>query len=123
MELILSKENLNKRNMKVISWNTRGILNKSKQLALKGVLKLTYPDVLIQETKQETIDNSLIKALWSSKDIGWDYIESNGRSGGMLTMWDESKISVSKVIKGRYVLSFKCKLFARSLVNIMKKAC
>ena len=65
MELILSKENLNKRNMKVISWHTRGILNKSNQLALKEVMNLTYLDVLIQETKQE------LKALRNSKDIGW----------------------------------------------------
>ena len=75
---------------------------------MKGVLKFTNPDVLILETKQETIDNSLIKVLWSLKEIDWDYIESIGRSGGILTMWDESKIFVSEVIKGRYSLSFKC---------------
>ena len=58
--------------MKIISWNTRGRLNKSKQLALKSVLKLTnLAVVLIQVTKQEAIDKSLIKALWSSDVIGW----------------------------------------------------
>lgn len=92
--------------MKIISWNRRGLLNKSKQLALKRLLKSTNPVVVsIQEMKQEVIDSSLIKALWSSKDIVWDFVEAVGRSEGILTMWNESKISVSQVIKGRYTLS------------------
>ena len=87
-------------------------------------MKLTYPDViLIQETKQETIDNSLIKALWSSKDIDWDYTESTGRSGGMLTMWNESKISCLKSLKEDTSSRLNTILFAKSLVNIMKKTC
>ncbi|KAA0041288.1 retrotransposon protein [Cucumis melo var. makuwa] len=56
-----------------------------KELQSRGCLTMSSKHVLIRETKQETIDNSLIKVLWSSKDIGWSYIESNGRSGGMLT--------------------------------------
>ncbi|KAA0045287.1 uncharacterized protein E6C27_scaffold316G00450 [Cucumis melo var. makuwa] len=59
---------------------------------------------------------SLIKALWSLNDIGQDFIESIGRSGGILTMWDESEISVPEVIKGRFALSVKC-------TTICKKPC
>lgn len=62
----------------------------SKQIKTIGSEKiiedLNRTVVLIQETKQEAIDFNLIKALWSSKDIGWEFIEAVGRSEDILTM-------------------------------------
>ena len=67
--------------MKIISWNTRGTMGQSKQLAIKNLLKKVNPEiVLIQETKREEIDSFIIKALWSSEGIGWVYDEAR-RSG------------------------------------------
>ena len=40
--------------------------------------------VMIQESK-DTLNSAFIKSLWSSKDIGWDYVASVGSSGGILT--------------------------------------
>jgi len=57
--------------------------------------------VMIQESKKDTLNSAFIKSLWSSKDIGWDYVAFVGSSGGILTMWDSSKISVTEVIKRR----------------------
>ncbi|TYK31266.1 hypothetical protein E5676_scaffold455G005560 [Cucumis melo var. makuwa] len=54
------------------------------------------------------LEFSFIKSLWSSKDIGWDFVASVGSYGGILTMWDSSKISVTEVIKRRFSLSIKC---------------
>uniref|UniRef100_A0A9I9CVC4 Uncharacterized protein n=1 Tax=Cucumis melo TaxID=3656 RepID=A0A9I9CVC4_CUCME len=48
---------------------------------------------MIQESKKETLNSGFIKSLWSSKDIGWDFVASVGSSDGILTMWDSSKIS------------------------------
>lgn len=63
--------------MKILAWNTRGIGDQSKQLALKRLITKTNPDlVLIQETKKDSIEIEVIKALWSSKDIGWIFIEA-----------------------------------------------
>ena len=95
--------------MKILAWNTRGLGDKSKRMVIKRSLKRLNPDlVLIQETKKDSIDINIIKELWSSKDIGWSFVEAIGRSGGMLTMWDESKVSVIEVLKGGYSLSVKC---------------
>ena len=42
--------------MKIISWNTRGFMGHSKQLAIKNLLKKANPDrALIPETKREEI--------------------------------------------------------------------
>ena len=40
--------------MEIISWNTRGFMGHSKQLAIKNLLKKANPErVLIQKTKRE----------------------------------------------------------------------
>ena len=81
--------------MKILSWNTRGFGDHTKQITLKKMLQTLNPNlVLIQETKRDSFDPNFIKLLWSSKDVGWIFIEAYGKSGGILTMWDESKLSV-----------------------------
>lgn len=69
--------------------------------------------VLIQETKRDSFDIDFIKSLWSSKDMGWVFVEAYGKSGEMFTMWDESKISITEVCEGGYSLSIKCTTISR----------
>lgn len=92
--------------MKIISWNIRGLGECSKRISLKKFLQHHCPDmVLFQETKIWTFDRKLIKSMWISKDINWANVESNGWSGGLLVLWDESKMNVLEVLKGGYSLS------------------
>lgn len=105
-----------KEEMKIVSWNIRGIGDQSKHLAIKRLIMKTNPElVLIQETKKDSIEIDIIKAMWSSKEIGWIYSEAYGKSGRLLTMWDESKISVIETLKGGYSLSVKCKTLNRKV--------
>ena len=79
--------------MKIVSWNTRGLSDFSKRAALKKFIINCNPDVvMIQESKKESLNSVFIKSLWSSKDIGWEFVASVKSSGGILTMWDCSKI-------------------------------
>ena len=65
--------------MKIISWNTRSLKDTSKNAALKKFIKNCNPDiVLIQESKMKAISVVFIKSLWSSKDVGWEFVESVG---------------------------------------------
>ena len=67
----------------------------------------------------ESLEVNSIKTIWSSMDIGWESVESFGASGGILTLWDKSKITVvetMETIRGRYSLSIKC-------VTLCKKCC
>ena len=102
--------------MKIISWNTRVIMGQLKRLAIEKLLKKVNLDiVMIHETKREEIDCCIIKALWSSKGIGWDLVEANGRSGGLLIMWNKSKLSVMEVLKRGYSISIKCSTINRKI--------
>lgn len=76
--------------MKILSWNVRGLNNYKKRLKIKKFIQKHCPDiVLLQETKLQQTDESIIKSLWSSKDIGWTQIDAVGSSGGVITLWDE----------------------------------
>lgn len=82
---MLSSEKL--ASMKIISWNTKGLGDAAKRIALKWFLKKHNLEmILIQETTREDFDSAFIKSLWSSKEIGWEFVESYGKSGGILTM-------------------------------------
>ena len=97
--------------MKIVSWNTRGLSDVSKRLALKRFVKKHNPNlVLIQESKRDEFDAAFIKSLWRSKEIGWQFVESYGKSGGILIKWDESKISIMETLNGGYSLSVKLNL-------------
>jgi exonuclease III len=74
--------------MKFLSWNCRGFDSNSKVEALKDLVKLENPSViLLQEMKME--DSSALeqakKSLRSGEGIT---ISSTGTSGGILTLWD-----------------------------------
>lgn len=74
-------------------------------MAIRRLLKKFNPEVvLIQETKQEDFNLEIFKSLWSLKEVGWFNVEAYGGSGGILTMWDKSKVSVIEVLKGGYSL-------------------
>ena len=71
--------------MKIVSWNTRGLNDSSKRAALKKFIKNCNPNVvIIQESKKDTVNSVFIKSLWSSKDIGRDFVASVGSSGEFL---------------------------------------
>jgi exonuclease III len=53
--------------MKVVSWNCRGMGSKVKEEAMRNLLRIETPDILlIQETKMEDKDFLLIsKKFWN----------------------------------------------------------
>ncbi|MCH87331.1 endonuclease/exonuclease/phosphatase family protein [Trifolium medium] len=48
----------------------------------------------IQETKLEVISESLCHSLWGSNDCQWVFLPSEGRSGGILSIWSKSHNSL-----------------------------
>lgn len=76
--------------MKYVSWNCRGLGSKLKEDALKDIVRMYSPEILlIQETKmEETPLLNASKSFWR-KGIGCA-VSARGASGGITIFWDSS---------------------------------
>lgn len=61
----------------------------------------------IQETKKEVINEFLVRSLWGQNICGWVYRESEGRSGGIISLWNPEVFSASSSwhMKGSVVVN------------------
>jgi exonuclease III len=84
--------------MKVISWNCRGLGSKTKEEAMRALIKTENPDImLVQETKlEENLFLQSRKRFW--KKGGINAISARGASGGLGTLWNDSKY---KMVAGK----------------------
>ena len=73
--------------MNIVSWNCRGLGNSLKAEAVKDLLRIASPDILLlQETKIEEANLlSLSKKNWK-KDAGM-VVSARGSSGELATLW------------------------------------
>ena len=82
--------------MKLVSWNCRGLGNPSKIEAVKDLLKIDSPEILmLQETKIEG------EALLEISRTKWNkrtgkVVSARGTSGGLATLWNEDSFHLNK---------------------------
>ena len=88
--------------MHIVSWNCRGVGNPSKAEAVKYLIKMASPNVLLlQETKvTKEILLSLSKMNWK-KNAGIA-VSPRGSSGGLATLWAEDSFSLENSFKTRH---------------------
>jgi exonuclease III len=80
--------------MQYVSWNCRGLGSKMKEEALRDLVRLENPEVLlIQETKLEEKDLLRISQSFWKKGPG-KAVSARGASGGLATFWDSSKLEL-----------------------------
>ena len=81
--------------MKYVSWNCRGLGSNLKEEALKDIVRLYKPEVLlIQETKLEDVFLlQASKVFWKKGQV--KAVSSRGASGGIATFWDTSKFELT----------------------------
>ncbi|XP_058724480.1 uncharacterized protein LOC131595951 [Vicia villosa] len=60
--------------------------------------------IFIQETKLKKMEESLIRSLWGWEDCEWSALDSEGQSGGVVTIWRKG------VIKPEFSFKAKCVL-------------
>ena len=76
-------------NLKIISWNVRGLNEKEKRLKVCNFLRSWRADIVcLQDTKLEWVTRGIVRSIWSCPYIDWLYLGSEGASGGILLMWD-----------------------------------
>jgi exonuclease III len=82
--------------MKIISWNCRGLGSQSKKYAMKDLIRITNPDLLlVQKTKLEEHEFLQTSArLW--KKGARVVVTAKGGSGGIGSLWNSSTFKLLK---------------------------
>ncbi len=100
-------------NLKIVSWNVRGLNDSDKRLRVRNLIRLWKADLIcLQETKMGYFDRKLIKSLWGSPHVDWISLGSNGASGGILLMWDKKVLEKIDEVHGYFSLSCKFRTVA-----------
>jgi exonuclease III len=82
------------RDWKILCWNIRGLNSSAKWLSLRDKIKESSCDVIcLQETKHDFFDQTYIKNFCPSTFDCFDYVPSEGHSGGIITIWKSSRFS------------------------------
>ena len=74
-------------NLKIISWNVRGLNEWDKRLRVRNLIRNWRLDIVcLQETKMELITRVVILSLWGGQHVDWSYLGYCGASREVLLM-------------------------------------
>ncbi|CAM8953426.1 unnamed protein product [Rhodiola kirilowii] len=92
--------------MQLINWNVRGANGRKKQQEIRNLRsKFQLELIFIQETKIRKLEKTIVQALWGGEKMDWFGSESEGSSGGLVTIWDPDFMHpISKVRGKNFVL-------------------
>jgi len=92
--------------MNLMTLNIRGLGEKHKQdWVSKLRLEQNLSFMAIQETHlEDDINLDFVIKCWGTRNCDFDFVNSTGRSGGIISVWDTAVFSVSKSIKSRSFL-------------------
>lgn len=91
--------------MNCLSLNVRGT---GEDVKVTWVRKLKIQHKInflgLQETQHYDFSRINVKKCWESTDLDFDGVDSNGRSGGLISIWDTKLFQKTKVIKNKSFL-------------------
>ncbi|XP_023748817.1 uncharacterized protein LOC111897081 [Lactuca sativa] len=93
--------------MNVLSLNVRGIGEAHKQSWVKNLCFAHRISLACLQESQLGLVSSLhlnIRNCWASNNLGYEIIEASGRSGGIITIWDDGVFMFTDSIKARHFL-------------------
>ena len=91
--------------MKIISLNVRGLGGFEKRREVSQLVREKKPFIVcIPETKLTVFDEVTCKSLWGDANVGFSFQPSVGAAGGLLTLWDYTKVEVWSSLSFEHVL-------------------
>ena len=91
------------REMRVLSWNVRGLNNPQKQEVCKNLLKKWKCDIVcFQETKLSSLNSLVVRSLWGSPFLDWVVLDAVNTAGGVLLVWDKRVFEKVDCAVGRF---------------------
>ncbi|XP_057779792.1 uncharacterized protein LOC130998391 [Salvia miltiorrhiza] len=80
----------------MVSYNIRGLGSKIKKREVRELIQKQKIDFcFLQETKMENINEFDLKSIWGTDSVGFARRQADGRSGGILSMWNPAIFSSS----------------------------
>ena len=77
-------------NLKLLSWNVRGVNKSTKRKVIKSVIRKQKVDLFcIQETKVQVMSDRVVSSLGSGRFLDWKALDACGSAGGILICWDK----------------------------------
>ena len=99
--------------MKIISYNVRGLGGGDKREEVQRLVLDKHPLVMcLQETKLQVLNDAILQSIWGNNSAGYSYQPSSGASGGLVTVWDASRVEVWSSMSFKHVLVIKGKVIA-----------
>jgi exonuclease III len=96
--------------MKIISYNVRGLGGGEKRVEVRKLVLEKNPRVLcIQESKLSMVNDMVVKSFWGDSPFGYSFQQSVGASGGLVTVWDPSRVVVFSSMRLDHALIIKGK--------------
>lgn len=96
------------RNWNVLNWNIRGIIDRSKWLALRNKITESNCDVIcLQETKRASFDSRYIRNFYPRRINKFEFLPSVGASGGLFIAWNDTIFAGEKVFQNDFSLSIR----------------
>ena len=92
--------------MIILSWNVRGLGSLDRRVKVKKVIRQYKASVvLIQETKLNSSNDSLVKQISGNGYFTWVGLNANGASRGILLRWDSRKLQMLDYWVGSFSIS------------------
>lgn len=97
-----------KRIWNVLCWNVRGINSDKKWISVRDkIIECKSVIVCLQETKKEHLDLLFIHKFYPRNFDRFEYLPSQGASGGIAVIWKSTFFSGQRVFMNKYAISIK----------------
>ena len=84
--------------MIIFAWNSYGLGMSHKQNSIQNRLINNNVSIFfLLETKKNNCCDSFIRNMWNIVTVKWAFLESVGKSGGIIVMWDNSIFEVNTI--------------------------
>ena len=93
-------------NLKILSWNVRGLNDCRKRSIVKNLLHEWKCDVIcLKETKLSSMDRQMVGNLWNYPFVDWVALDAVQTASGVLLMWDRRVLERTEVLVGSFSVS------------------
>ena len=93
---------------KVLCWNVRGINSEEKWNSIKDTISEAGCDIFcFQETKRQNFDNQFLRKFCPHGFDSFEFLPSNGASGGLITSWKSSAFSGQLIFQNSFAITVR----------------